>query len=52
MIKYVISFKNRTFEQFIQAYGKLKARYKGMIVSFKHKLQNGLYAGSIIVKYA
>lgn len=51
MIKYCITFRNKSYQQFITSYGKLKKRYKGLVVSFKHKLENGLYSGSIIVNY-
>lgn len=49
MIKYVISFRNKTYQQLIAAYYKLKERYKGLVVSYKPKLVGTLYSGTFSV---
>lgn len=41
MYKRIISFRNKTYAQIIEAYGKLKARYKGFVVSFRFTGNSG-----------
>lgn len=51
-VKHMFSFKNRTFQQIVQAIKNLKARYRGMVVSYKQcKIAAGLISGYVKVIY-